>query len=305
MADLKTIKRRIGSVKNTQQITKAMKMVAAARLRKAQDTAIGNRYYAHSVERMLSNMMQGLLNDPAYDNDFFNARNAPPARCLIIITSDKGLAGSLNTALIRKAHQRCNEILSAQEKPLLVIVGRKGHEYFRRRDFEILHYFRDFFLDFSFNACQRVSQFVTDAFLDEKFREVDVLFNHFQSPLVQRPTMKRFLPIDRTQLAAELKGFLAENKNPDKEVPGDLILEPNKPALIKELLERTIDVAIYHSFLEAVASEHGARMTAMDAATKNAGDLIGRLTIQYNRARQAAITTELMEVISGAEALEA
>jgi F-type H+-transporting ATPase subunit gamma len=285
MASLKAIRRRISSVKNTQQITKAMKMVSAAKLRRAQEAATRARPYAEKLTQLLHNLAarvgpesHPLLAVPAA------ARHID----LVLITSDRGLCGGFNTNLIRKAEAFRVEHADAAVR--LTIVGRKANDYYRRRHATIRSTHVNLFGGPSHALAEQLATELAHDFAAGQTDAVYVVYSRFHSALSQVPTIERVLPVSA-----------ADSSDAS---PTDYLYEPDPATLLDRLLRRYVVSVIDHAFLESVASEHGARMTAMDSATSNASDMIDRLTLQMNRARQAAITKELMEIVGGAEALK-
>jgi len=286
MPSLKAIRKRIGSVKSTQQITKAMKMVAAAKLRRAQEAAVAARPYAAKLGELLADVT-------GRARDLSHPLLAEPAReravDLMLITSDRGLCGSFNAALIRQAEAFCRERPGATVR--LTAVGRKGYEYFHRRDAEFSEHHINLPRGPGHALAERLAGRFTADFTAGKTDAVYIVYSRFRSALSQLPTLERLLPI-------------RAGGETDQAPAVAYIYEPDAAALLDGLLRRHLVLQIHGAFLESIASEHGARMTAMGSATNNAADMIDRLTLQMNRARQAAITTELMEIVSGAEALK-
>ena len=285
MASLKSIRKRISSVKSTQQITKAMKMVAAAKLRRAQEAAQQARPYADKLSAMLQTVAAR-----AGDSSHPLLAERPSERRidLILVTSDRGLCGGYNAGLIRKAEQFLLDHPESEVR--LTAVGNKGYTYFRRRPVGIaeehLHVPGGPGLALALELSARVAR----DYIAEETDGVYLLYSQFRSALSQVPTIERLLPVPP--------------KADDGGDTVDYIYEPDEATLLDRLLRQYITTLIHRAFLESIASEHGARMTAMDNATANARDMIDRLTLAMNRARQAAITTELMEIVSGAEALK-
>jgi F-type H+-transporting ATPase subunit gamma len=285
MASLKAIRKRINSVKSTQQITKAMKMVAAAKLRRAQDAATAARPYTEKIGDLLR---ATAARAGAESHPLLAAREPANTAELILVTSDRGLCGAYNASLIRRAEAFMAEHRDQQVR--LTAVGNKGYQYFRRRPVEIAEHHVQLGPGPDHALATRIGERVARQFAAGETDAVYLLYSHFRSALSQVPTLERVLPV----------GAAAAG---DAE-PTDSIYEPDAATLLDRLLHRYVDTLIDHAFLEAVASEHGARMTAMESATSNASDMMGRLTLAMNRARQAAITKELMEIVSGAEALK-
>jgi F-type H+-transporting ATPase subunit gamma len=283
MPSLKDLRKRIASVRSTQQITKAMKMVAAARLRRAQEAAERARPYAAKLTEMFTEVVAGLSED-AHP---LLARRAEARADLIVLTSDRGLCGGYNANLLRQAEVFLRD--HAEEKTQLVLVGRKALDYFRRRGVAPLSEHAGVLGTPSAQVAGKLADRVTARFAEGETDAVYLLYSRFQSAISQVPTIVRLLPVDAP----------AEDTS-----PVEYIFEPPRPELLAALLPRYIQTRLLQALLESIASELGARMTAMDNATRNASEMIDRLTLSMNRARQAAITTELMEIVSGAEALK-
>ena len=285
MASLKSIRKRISSVKSTQQITKAMKMVAAAKLRRAQEAAQEARPYADK----LSTMLRTVASRVAADSGHPLLAERPERRIdLLVVTSDRGLCGGYNTSLIRKAEQFIAEHADAQVR--VTAVGNKGYMYFRRRPVGVAEQHIQMPAGPGLALALELSARVAREYIAEETDGVYLLYSQFRSALSQVPTVERLLPVPpRTDDGGDTL---------------DYIYEPDEATLLDRLLRQYITTLVHRAFLESIASEQGARMTAMDSATANARDMIDRLTLAMNRARQAAITTELMEIVSGAEALK-
>ncbi|TNF23596.1 MAG: ATP synthase F1 subunit gamma [Deltaproteobacteria bacterium] len=286
MANLKAIRNRIGTVKNTQQITKAMKMVAAARLRKAQQAIERMRPYAYRTRDIIAQLA---ARADVSDHPLLEQR--PPKRVeLLIFTSDRGLCGGFNANINRTAERYMQANDAGHEQIAMDVVGRKGWEYFKRRDVTLNTYFEDVLQDVTQERASEIAEHATLRFKEHDLDAVYIVYNEFKSAITQQVVVEQLLPI----VPAE---FDEGSYRPD------FIYEPSQREILDAVLPGHLTVQIYRILLESVASEMGARMSAMDSATKNAGELIDRLTLSYNRARQAAITTELIEIISGAEAL--
>jgi len=286
MANLKAIKKRIVSVKNTSKITKAMKMVSAAKLRRAQENVVAARPYAKKLGEVLGRLTAILDADSSPLQQKREVKNA----LLLVVTSDRGLCGGFNTNLCKAAERFVREHKDEYPSLSVMTIGRKGYEYLKNRQ-KIYKNQPGVFAKLSYQTAAFLAGEVIDGFLAEEYDEVFLIYNAFRSVMAQDITLERLLPV--APPAAE----------PTEELPPVYIYEPDKETLLKELLPKNVEVQIFRALLESNASEHGARMTAMDSATKNANEMIGKLTLQYNRARQAAITTELIEIISGAESL--
>ncbi len=288
---LKEVRNRIKSVQSTQQITKAMKMVSAAKLRRAQDAITQMRPYAQKLQEMLSNIVSSSEGDVAMDL----AVERPIEKVMIIIvTSDRGLCGGYNSNLIKLAKQIIREKYPTQfEKGNVQVlpIGKKGYEHFTKNGFKVVDKYWDIFTGLSFDKVQAAAHYAMDAFAAKTVDAVDVVYSEFKNAATQRFIAEQFLPVPK----------VTETENKKK---ADFIFEPNQAVLIEELMPKILNTQLYKAVLDANASEHGARMTAMDKASDNANELLKSLKISYNRARQAAITTELTEIVSGAAALQ-
>ena len=284
MPSLIDIRRRIRSVKNTQQITKAMKMISAAKLRKAQDRAIAARPYANIIQHMLANVAQAAAQD-ADENPLLAVR--PENRILlIVVTADMGKAGGFNANLIRLAQRFVDE--HAAKQLSFELVGKKGRDYFRKRGALIHGEYIDIFRVVKFETAEKIADAVIDLFAKAEVDAVYLFVNEFKSVMASHLSSKRLLPIEVPKTAE----------------PVDYIYEQPPAELLGTLLPRYIKVQIYRALLESVAAEHAARMTAMEAASTNASEMIDKLTLYMNRVRQASITREIIEIVSGAAALD-
>jgi F-type H+-transporting ATPase subunit gamma len=288
MAALKDIRKRSASVKSTQKITRAMKLVAGARLRKAQQNIERLRPYAIKTYEVLSGVAARVGGDEEVHP--LLARREPKSVMLVVLTSDRGLAGAFNSNICKAAFRYWKELEAEGSDVCFGIIGRKGRDYFKRRNANIRHDFLGVFEDLSVDKAGEIGRYIVEDYTSLHLDACYLVYNEFKSAISQQVVIEPFLPIKPMVLAEDQLG--------------DFIYEPNQQALLDNLLPMYVEVEIYRALLESVASEHGARMTAMDAATNNASDMIDRLTLQYNRARQAAITKELMEIIGGAEALK-
>jgi F-type H+-transporting ATPase subunit gamma len=287
MASLKAIKRRIVSVKNTRKITRAMKMVAAARLRRAQQRISDLRPYAVKTAELLSSVAartEGAASHPLL------ARREEKKVLLVVLTSDRGLAGAFNASICKRAFAMWRQFEAQGKEVSFAIIGRKGGDYFRRREAKIEKVFQGVFENLTSAKAGEVGRYIVDRFVAEELDSAYLVYNEFKSAIAQTVVAEQVLPVKVADVPAE--------------GTSDYIYEPSKPALLDRLLPMYMETQAFRALLESVASEHGARMTAMDNATRNASEMIERLTLQYNRARQAAITKELMEIIGGAEALK-
>jgi F-type H+-transporting ATPase subunit gamma len=291
---LKEVRSRIKSVQSTQQITKAMKMVSAAKLRRAQDAIVQLRPYARKLQDMLANIAGSAEGG---DGGLRLAQERPVERVLlIVITSDRGLCGAYNANVQKLAKATIDEhYAEAHRKGNVTIwgIGKKGAEFFTKRGYRVDNSYRDTFLDLRFANVQACAQAAVQAFLDRRFDVVELVYSEFRNAATQRFAVERFLPIPKAAPAAG--GKVRQH---------DFLFEPGREALIAELMPKILNTQLYKAVLDAHASEHGARMTAMDKATENANELLKSLKITYNSARQAAITTELTEIVSGAAALQ-
>ncbi len=286
MPSLIDIRRRVRSVKNTQQITKAMKMVSAAKLRRAQDQAIAARPYGAMLRRILANVAEAAAQDPDAGSHPLLAVRAEQRILLVVITADSGLAGAFNSNLIKLAHRFADDHRSATLS--FELIGKKGVNYFRRRFSNIAGTHTDLFRRVKFEDAERIANAIIARFEAGEVDAVYLFTNEFKNAMAPALTSTRILPIEVPQSAA----------------PVDYIYEQNPGELLGNLLPRYVKLLMYRAFLESVAAEHAARMVAMEAATKNAGEVIDKLTLLMNRVRQASITREIIEIVSGASALE-
>jgi len=287
MASLKSIKKRIVSVKNTRQITKAMKMVSAAKLRRAQENVVAARPYAKKLGEVLQTLSSSLEGDL---HPLLEKRDAKKL-LLIVLTSDRGLCGGFNSNLCKAADRYLKEKSGVYEQISVMTVGRKGYEFLKSR-YTVYKNFSNVLSKPNYQTAAMLAQEVIDGFLAGEYDQVELLYNSFRTVMTQDITFQQMLPVE-----PEVKGST-------EETPVEFIYEPSVGELLAEILPKNIEVQIFKAMLETVAGEHGARMTAMDSASKNANEMIGKLTLMYNRARQAAITTELMEIISGSESIK-
>jgi F-type H+-transporting ATPase subunit gamma len=287
MPNLKDIKRRIRSVKNTQQITKAMKLVAASKLRKAQQAILEARPYAVKMMDVLNHLAARCNNDlhPLLDVRDGNKH------LFLIITADKGLCGGFNGSIIRKTAEYLKD--NPQNENSLIVAGKKGNDIFRNRPVNIIEDHIGWTKDFNYLKAQTIGENLATLFSEKKVDKVFMIYNEFKSVMAQEVIVEQLLPVVPEKLAHKEGSFAV-----------DYIYEPDEETILDELLKRYMTVEVYRAFLESSASEHGARMTAMDSATRNAGEMIGALTLTYNQARQAYITKELIEIVNGAEALK-
>lgn len=284
MATLREVKRRIRSVQSTQKITRAMKLVAAAKLRRAQERILQARPYATKMSDLLTNL--ALRVSP--EQHPLLARRETGRRLVVIITADKGLCGAFNANVIRRSVEFIRQ--SEEVAATLVVVGRKARDYYRRRGFTLKSEMVGFFDRLAYAHAQELAAGLVNAYSADEVDEVHLIYNEFRSVAVQRVVRVQLLPIESGQAGADA-------------VAVDYLYEPSPDAILATLLPKYVTTQVFRALMESVAAEYGARMTAMDAATKNAQEMIGLLTIQYNKARQERITKELLDIVGGAEAL--
>ena len=288
MPSLKSIKKRIGSVKNTRQITKAMKMVSAAKLRRAQENVVAARPYAKKLREVLERLAESQNMDP---NPLMVRREFADRALIILVTSDRGLCGGFNANISKSVERFIRERKDDYAEISIMTIGRKGYDFLKNRQ-KIYKNYSGISSKPTYQAAALIAKEVIQGFLNEDYDEVFLFYNAFRSVMSQDITCDTLLPITPPEAQEGTESGV------------EYIYEPSKVELLHELLPKSVEVALFKAMLESVASEHGARMTAMDSASKNATEMIGKLTLIYNRARQAAITKELMEIISGAESIK-
>ncbi|SFA91489.1 ATP synthase F1 subunit gamma [Algoriphagus aquimarinus] len=288
MANLKEVKERITSVVSTQQITKAMKMVSAAKLRRAQDKITQMRPYSQKLTQILNNV--SAASEGAADIVFAEKREVRNV-LIIPVTSDKGLCGAFNSNIIKAVNGAIARQFVGMNITILPI-GKKAFESFKKNDFNMVSDYSQLFQDLTFGNARSAAEFAMNAFIAGEYDQVVLVFNEFKNVATQEVKVEQFLPM--------AKDDTAEEKVPDT----DYILEPSRKYIIEELVPTSLKIQFYKAVLESNASEHAARMIAMDKATENAGELLKELRFMYNRTRQAAITNEILEIVSGANALE-
>ncbi len=282
----KSVLRRIKAVKSTQQITKAQKMISVAKLRKSQDRVLAARPYARELAKTLARLVQG---GAGANHPLLAQRTGTPTVAYVVVTADRGLAGSFNVNMIRKA----NATMKADARPLkLVAIGRKGRDFFSKRGVTPVLEYTGLGEEINFTAARQMVQKLVDMYVSGEVDEVRLLYTEFVNPVTQRPTEVQLLPV----VAPE--GERTEGPQTD------YIYEPSAEEVLNTLVPRFAETVFYQALLESKASEHGARMTAMSSATDKAGEMIAKLTLAYNRARQAGITREISEIVGGAAALE-
>jgi F-type H+-transporting ATPase subunit gamma len=289
MPSLRDIRKRIRSVKNTQKITRAMKLVSAAKLRRAQEAILSARPYALELGGMLHRVAaRAKTPDGRLPHPLLEVRE-PRRVLLVVMTSDRGLCGGFNASILRRAERFVRENRDQYESLELATIGRKGRDYFRRRSVATTRDFPGVFESLTYRRATEIARGLADEFVTANLDAVFLLYNEFKSAMTQRIVVEQLLPIVHDELPT------------GEDV--DYIYEPDQAAVLDQLAPRYMAVEIWRSLLESHASEHGARMNAMENATKNAKELVGALTLQFNRARQSAITKELMDIVGGAEAL--
>ena len=291
MATLREIRRRITGVKNTQKITKAMKMVAASRLRRAQEAIVSARPYA----RKLGELLRHLVTKVDVNLNPLLVGREPRTVLLVVVTADRGLCGSFNSNIIKAAVQ-CSKTQGDIVTKVMTI-GRKSSDYFGKRKFDVVSKHSGIFSELDFDHARAFVQEITEGYLEGRFDKVEVIYNEFKSVIQQKIVLEQLLPIppEELQPSKDLKGLSQV----------DYIYEPSSAEIVNALVPRHLNFQMWRILLESNAAEQGARMTAMDNATENASELIRDLTLKFNNARQASITKELLEIVSGAEALKA
>ena len=291
MATLRDIKNRINGVQNTQKITNAMKMVAAAKLRRAQENVINARPYTNEISRMLSHLVT------EYDkntNPYIVSRKVENA-AVVVVTADRGLCGAFNTNLIKEAVRYIDEELNSENiNPYLFCIGKKGYDYFSKRNYNIVNSKTGIFSALSYSSVNNITQELINGFIGEQFDKVVIIYNEFKSIISQKIVISQFLPVPINN----------NDSDKNKSVSSNYIYEPGQKSIFNFLLPKHLKAQLWRVLLESNAAELGAKMTAMDNATTNAKELIRTLRIKYNKERQAAITKEILEIVSGANALK-
>ncbi|MEP0823545.1 MAG: ATP synthase F1 subunit gamma [Ignavibacterium sp.] len=295
MATLREIRGRISGIKNTQKITKAMKMVAAAKLRRAQEAIVAARPYSRKIGELLRHLVTQV--DPSM-NPLFRPREVRRV-AVVVVTADRGLCGAFNANIIKAAEHEIRTTYRAQFEAdhglKLITVGKKGFEYFKRRDYELYARYVGLFAGLDFHNARAIVKDLTDGYLKSDFDKVVMVYNEFKSVIQQRIVVEQLLPIPPEEVQAEDGHAHAQV---------EYIYEPSSKEIIDALVPKHLNFQMWRVLLESNAAEQGARMAAMDNATENAKDLLRELTLSFNNARQAAITKELLEIVSGAEALK-
>jgi F-type H+-transporting ATPase subunit gamma len=291
MPSLKEVRNRIKSVKSTQQITKAMKMVAASKLRRAQDNIIQMRPFAQKLNHILNNVIQASTGDV---QTVYAEKRERKKILIVAVSSDRGLCGAFNSNIFRSVisliEEKYKEYYQRDRLDILPI-GRKSYDFFRKRDFNIIDEYWKIYSDMSYEEVKKVSEFTMQSFKDHQYDEVIVVYNEFKNVATQILRTYQFLPIESSVYEGTTQNNL------------DYIFEPSHQYIIRELIPQLLHIQFYKAILESIAAEHGARMTAMEQASDNADELLGDLQIMYNRTRQAVITKELNEIVGGAQAL--
>jgi F-type H+-transporting ATPase subunit gamma len=285
MAGLADIRRKIQSVKNTQKITKAMKMVSAAKMRRAVEAVDNSNAYAKQIGDLVDNLAKRAGTEM---HPFLQAKDEVKNICLIVITSDRGLCGAFNGNVIKLATRFMNE--NSDKNFKLVLAGKKANDYLGKKGYDVAEKFTEFAGNVVYEDAINVADIAVKLFEEGETDEVHVVYNEFKNTAVQVAKTKKILPLEFEQ---------EENA----ETPVEYIYEPAPEALLRDILPKYVHFTTYYSMLESIAGEHGARMLAMDNASRNASDMIGKLSLIYNKARQAAITTEILDIVNGAEAL--
>lgn len=295
MANLRDIRNRISSINNTQQITKAMKMVAAAKLRKAQDRMIETRPYASKIAEVAGRLVEY----SEVSNPVMRKPETVKKVLFIVIGSDRGLCGGFNNNLFKEVekqlHNNFQNYLDSDDLSM-VTIGKKASAYFKKRKYDVIESFPGFFDDIQYDATSSIMETAIQQFISDEFDEVYIAYNEFKSVIAQERKVQKVLPIDTEK-------FSKKNSDNASEQAIDYLYEPNSQAILDRLLPLHLNMQLWRAVLESNASEQGARMTAMDSATENAKDLEKELKLKYNQARQSAITTEISEIVSGAQAL--
>lgn len=293
MANLKAIRVRLSSVKSTRQITSAMKMVAAAKLRKSQDAIVQLRPFAAKLDEILTGL-NSALRDAETENIYAARKQTSGKVLIVVVTSNKGLCGAFNANVVREARRLMAEKYPEQARRgdlWFITVGKKGNDLLKRLKYNILEEHGDLWSALTFENAAGLADRLIGLYLSKEYDTIEMVYNQFKNAAVQRLTTEQFLPVTVTAKGADDSGVT------------DYIYEPDQISIVRELIPKSLRVQVYKALLDSFAAEHGARMTAMHQATDNATELIRELTLQYNKARQAAITNQLLEVVSGAEAL--
>jgi F-type H+-transporting ATPase subunit gamma len=291
MANLKEVRNRIKSVSSTQQITKAMKMVSAAKLKRATSAIVQLRPYANKLKELLANLSASLEDGSSP----FLVEREPNKVLIIVVSSNRGLAGAFNANVIKTANNLIAAKYSEQLKAgnvSIVAIGKKSQEFYQRRKYNVIGNNNDLYLELNFLNASKITESIMKGYLDGEYDRVELVYNQFKNAAMQILVTEQLIPVPKPTAKKEQKATQV-----------DYILEPSQQEIVEQLIPKNIKIQLYKAVLDSNASEHGARMTAMDKATENAGELLKALKLSYNQARQAAITTELTEIVSGAAAL--
>ena len=284
MSGLKEIRNRISSVSSTMQITNAMKMVSAAKLKKAQDSITATLPYSNKLSELIKNISASVDSDES--SPLFEKRELKKP-LLIVVTSNKGLCGGFNSSIIKETYSLASEYGS--NTPDLLTIGKKGNDILRKK-FNVISSHNEVYDNFSYSSVKEIAENITQRFESEEYDEIVLVYNHFKNAGTQIITKEQFLPI-------------LDDSGDTSNVPGDYIFEPNRTKILEELIPKSLAIQLFKAISDSIAGEHGARMTAMHKATDNATDLRDQLKLTYNKARQTAITNEILEIVGGAEAL--
>ena len=284
MSGLKEIRNRISSVSSTMQITNAMKMVSAAKLKKAQDSITATLPYSNKLSELIKNISASVDSDES--SPLFEKRELKKP-LLIVVTSNKGLCGGFNSSIIKETYSLASEYGS--NTPDLLTIGKKGNDILRKK-FNVISSHNEVYDNFSYSSVKEIAENITQRFESEEYDEIVLVYNHFKNAATQIITKEQFLPI-------------LDDSVDTSNVPGDYIFEPNRTKILEELIPKSLAIQLFKAISDSIAGEHGARMTAMHKATDNATDLRDQLKLTYNKARQTAITNEILEIVGGAEAL--
>ena len=285
MPNIKEVKNRIGSVKSTQQLTKAMKMVAAAKLKKAQDKVTELRPYSNKLNEILSNLSGSINNKLFEKRDVVNT-------LIIVVASDKGLCGSFNSNIFKMFSSIAEEKNLKSNSTIIMPIGKKANDFFKKKNFKLIDDFWNTLNGFSYSDASKIFDYVHKEYINSNVDQVHIIYNEFKNVAVQKSVIEKFLPIEESSI-----------ENESDSINYNYLFEPNKSDIANSLIPQTLKTQILKSVFESNASEQGSRMTAMSQATDNAGELLKELKLTYNRTRQAAITKEILEIVGGAEAL--
>jgi F-type H+-transporting ATPase subunit gamma len=294
MAGLKEVRIRIASVKSTQQITNAMKMVAASKLRRAQNAIIKLRPYAAKLRDILQNLSSSIENS---NESVFSEERKPEKILLLVLTSNRGLCGGFNSNIIKMTLNQLNTLYASQfqqNNVSLITIGRKGTEFFRKRKFPVIESHDELFDQLTFGNVAPLAEKLMKAFAGKEYDRIDIIYNQFKNAAVQNLIVEQYLPVSAVR---------PEKSVSRRAMDADYIFEPDKETIVRELIPKTLRIQLFKALLDSFASEQGARMTAMHQATENAKDILRALNITYNKTRQSSITNEILEIVSGAEAL--